>query len=83
MTTRYLNPGSLGCAAQAVARIAFLVVQSATQWELSVSAIPYDPAGLFDEFDRRGVPERDFIRRIFMPFASNAPKSRDTPHPHP
>jgi predicted phosphodiesterase len=67
--TRYINPGSLGCAAEAVARVAFLVIESAGQWQLSLSAIPYHPAGLFEEFDRRGVPERDFIRRVFMPFA--------------
>jgi predicted phosphodiesterase len=67
-TTRYINPGSLGCAPEPVARIIFLVVHSANRWELSPSAIPYDPAALLDEFDKRGVPERDFIRRVFMPF---------------
>jgi predicted phosphodiesterase len=72
-TTRYINPGSLGCAPEPIARIAFLVVHSAGQWQLSVSAIPYDPNGLFSEFDKRGVPERDFIRRVFMPFGSSAP----------
>lgn len=67
-TTRYINPGSLGCAPKPVARIAFLVLHSAEQWDLSSSAIPYDPAELSSEFDKREVPERDFIRRVFMPF---------------
>jgi predicted phosphodiesterase len=72
-TTRYVNPGALGCAPEPVARVAFLVIQDAAQWELTVSAIPYDPAQLLVEFDRRGVPERDFIRRVFMPFGPSAP----------
>jgi predicted phosphodiesterase len=71
--TRYLNPGALGCAPKPVARIAFLVVRGAAQWELTISAIPYDPTALLVEFDKRGVPERDFIRRVFMPFGSSAP----------
>lgn len=71
VSTRYLNPGSLGCAPKPVARIAFLVVESPQQWKLSISSIGYDPTDLLGEFDRRVVPERDFIRRIFMPFGSN------------
>jgi putative phosphoesterase len=67
-TTRYINPGSLGCAPEPVARIAFLVLHEYEQWKLTTSIIRYDPTELLVEFDRRGVPERDFIRRVFMPF---------------
>lgn len=74
-TTRYINPGALGCAPTPVARVAFLKVQSATQWEIEISAIPYDAAGLYEEFDRRRVPEREFIRRVFMPFGPSSSSS--------
>jgi predicted phosphodiesterase len=70
---RYINPGSLGCAPQPVARIAFLVEQGRSLWQVTFSSIPYDPTDLLVEFDRREVPERVFIRRVFMPFGPNAP----------
>lgn len=71
LTTRYVNPGSLGCTPEPIARVAFLMISDSQQWELSVSTIAYDPTELLREFDRREVPEREFIRRVFMPFGSS------------
>jgi predicted phosphodiesterase len=68
--TRYINPGSLGCAPEPVARIAFLAIKENGQWQLTTKAVPYDPTELLTEFERRCVPERDFIRRAFMPFSN-------------
>lgn len=73
-TTRYVNPGSLGCAPQPVARFAILESRPGSAYHLTLHAVRYDPAGLVAEFDRRRVPARDFIRRAFLPWAA-------PPHP--
>jgi predicted phosphodiesterase len=65
--TRYVNPGSLGCSPTPAARIAFLEVRTAADWTLSFAAERYDPTDLLRAFDDREVPERDFIRKVFMP----------------
>jgi predicted phosphodiesterase len=74
--TRYVNPGSLGCADEPVARFAILESRPGTSYHLTLHAVRYDPAGLRAEFDRRGVPARDFIRSAFMPWANRAPPIR-------
>jgi len=58
---RYVNPGSLGCFSEAVARFAVLDVRPDGTYELSQHAAPYDDASLLREFERRDVPDRDFI----------------------
>ena len=73
-TTRYVNPGSLGCAPQPVARFAILESRPGPAYHLTLHAVRYDPAGLVAEYDRRRVPARDFIRRVFLPWAA-------PPHP--
>ncbi|HEX5727089.1 MAG TPA: metallophosphoesterase family protein [Longimicrobiaceae bacterium] len=62
---RYVNPGSLGCSREAVAR--FAVLEAGDPYRLTFHAVPYDPAPLVAEFRRKGVPEAEFILRNFMP----------------
>jgi len=65
--TRYVNPGSLGCAKEPLARFAILGVGAGGAYDLAVHAAPYDPRPLLDDFLRLDVPEREFILRAFMP----------------
>ena len=62
---RYVNPGSLGCHTEPVARFAVLVCRE-KRYELEVRHISYDDSALFREFERREVPEREFIIRAFF-----------------
>ena len=62
---RYVNPGSLGCHTEPVARFAVLVCRE-KRYELEVRSISYDDSALFREFERREVPEREFIIRAFF-----------------
>lgn len=64
---RYVNPGSLGCHDRPLARFAVLEAAGDGNPAISFHAAPYDPAPLLAEFERREVPERDFILRHFMP----------------
>jgi len=61
----YVNPGSLGCCDRPEARFALLDVEDA-DYRIETHAVPYDDADLFRAFERRRVPERDFIRRGFF-----------------
>ena len=62
---RYVNPGSLGCHTEPVARFAVLVCRE-KRYELEVRSISYDDGALFREFEKRKVPEREFIVRAFF-----------------
>ena len=62
---RYVNPGSLGCYTEPVARYAVLKCQE-KRYELEVRHISYDDSALFHEFEHRDVPEREFIYRAFF-----------------
>jgi predicted phosphodiesterase len=64
---RYVNPGSLGCHHRPLARFAVLEAAGDGHASIAFHAAPYDPAPMLAEFERRGVPERDFILRHFMP----------------
>lgn len=64
---RYVNPGSLGCHTEPLARFAVVETGGASRYTLSHHAVPYDPAGLYEDFFRRDVPERQFILDNFMP----------------
>lgn len=64
---RYINPGSLGCCEEPVARFITLDIgDDDSAYTLVKHAIPYDDAALLQAFDERGVPDRDFIRRAFF-----------------
>ena len=62
---RYLNPGSLGCSRAAEAR--YYVAEF---WRgghsLEYRHVPYDDSELFEAFEARRVPERQFIYKRFM-----------------
>lgn len=62
---RYVNPGSLGCHTEPVARFAVLECRE-KRYELEVRGISYDDSALFREFEKREVPEREFIIRAFF-----------------
>jgi predicted phosphodiesterase len=69
-TTRYLNPGSLGCNDHPAARVAFVSARASAALLVTHGTAPYSPTELIADFDRRAVPARDFIRRTFMSFGS-------------
>ena len=62
---RYVNPGSLGCHTEPIARFAMLTCRK-NRYKLKMYRIPYDDRALFEQFERRAVPERDFIYQAFF-----------------
>lgn len=62
---RYVNPGSLGCHTEPVARFAVLECRE-KRYELEVRHISYDDSTLLQGFEKRKVPEREFIIRAFF-----------------
>ncbi len=62
---RYVNPGSLGCHTEPLARFVILDCASGA-YTLQHRAVPYDDRVLFTAFEDRAVPEREIIRRIFF-----------------
>ena len=62
---RYINPGSLGCCPQALARYA-VVTCSGREIDVQQRSIPYDDRELYEAFETRDVPERGFIYKAFF-----------------
>ena len=64
---RYINPGSLGCGPEALAR--FVVVASGLADALTIHhyAVPYDRTPLHEALIRRDVPGHEFLRAAFFP----------------
>jgi putative phosphoesterase len=62
---RYLNPGSLGCFDQPVARY-YIVDFRHGGYTLKHRSVSYDDGALLRAFDERQVPEREFIFRVFF-----------------
>lgn len=62
---RYINPGSLGCAPSAVARYSVMDFGDG-RLEVKHQQVPYDDTKLFEEFESRRVPEREFIYQAFL-----------------
>ena len=63
--TRYINPGSLGCFSQAVARHTALEIKNGT-YQIEHRAVNYDDSDLWKTFEQRNVPDREFIYRAFF-----------------
>lgn len=66
---RYVNPGSLGCHKEAVARFVtadFATPQASFSYTLTHHAVPYDDRDLFYTFEKRNVPQRNFLYRVFF-----------------
>ncbi len=66
---RYINPGSLGCSKEAVARY-YSVDLSPLAMTVDHLFIPYDRTGLYQAFEQKDVPERQLIQQVF--FGRNA-----------
>lgn len=62
---RYINPGALGCGSGDEAPFVMLDCPDGT-FTLTQHRVAYDRASVLREFDRRNVPERDFIRQAFF-----------------
>jgi len=62
---RYINPGSLGCCPQALARytIAKFVDDHV---DIQHCSVLYDDKELYEAFEDRNVPEREFIYKVFF-----------------
>jgi putative phosphoesterase len=63
---RYVNPGSLGCLTEPVARFVVLDINQDGAYTLVKHAVPYDDRALLRALAERNVPERDVIRRSFF-----------------
>lgn len=66
-TTHFVNPGSLGCSQDPIARFLILEVEKGGNWAISFRGVPYDPEPVYRALEDRRVPARDFIRRTFLP----------------
>lgn len=62
---RYVNPGSLGCCPQALARYTIATYQ-AGQVDIQHRSAAYDDRDLQKAFESRDVPEREFIYKVFF-----------------
>lgn len=65
---RYINPGSLGCHVEPVARFAVLEVDRDGAVNVSFHQEPYDPTPLLRALETRDVPDRKLIRQAFLRF---------------
>lgn len=62
----YINPGSVGCHAEPVARFALLEVSRSGEYEVTRHAVGYDDSSLLRDMRTRKVPARDFLWRAFF-----------------
>ena len=62
--TTYLNPGSLGCAEDSVARYAVVTIE-ANDIQVELLEAEYDNTGFLMSYETLNVPARDFILKAF------------------
>lgn len=62
---RYINPGSLGCCKEALARYIIADYEN-NQVLIRKCSVKYDDKELYDVFEGRDVPEREFIYKVFF-----------------
>ena len=62
---RYVNPGALGCSTDPIARYCSLEI-TGRGFTVEHLAAEYDRTALFQAFEERKVPERQFIQRNFF-----------------
>ncbi len=60
----YVNPGSAGCSKDSLARFALLRIDGGS-YSLNSCKVPYDKSVVLAELERRRVPDRDFIAKVF------------------
>ena len=63
--SRYVNPGSLGCAPRPIARYCVVEFERGN-YRLEHRAASYDSNVLRQAFEEREVPEREFLYRAFL-----------------
>jgi putative phosphoesterase len=63
---RYLSPGSLGCHDRPEARALVLTATPTGGIAVDKIVVGYEDLELLPDFERRQVPDRDFIRRTFI-----------------
>jgi predicted phosphodiesterase len=63
--SRYLTPGSLGCQKEPIAPFFLLEIED-DRLEIRKEIAEYDDTSLFEIFETRDVPERDFIYKAFF-----------------
>jgi len=61
----FLNPGSLGCFGQPLARFA-VIEYSQGKFKIFRHSIEYDDTDLYNKFEERNVPDREFIYKAFF-----------------
>jgi putative phosphoesterase len=62
---KYINPGSLGCSKEASAR--FIIAEyDDTQVKIQHHSVGYEDKELYEAFEDRKVPEREFIYKVFF-----------------
>ena len=64
-STRYINPGLLGCFSEPIARYTVLEIRNGT-YKLEHRAIQYNDTDLWKTFEARKVPEREFLYKAFF-----------------
>jgi predicted phosphodiesterase len=75
-STHFVNPGSLGCSEDPVARFVLVEVEAGGGWTVSFRSATYDPTPVFRALEDRRVPAREFIRRTFLPpIGDDGPRS--------
>ena len=62
---RYVNLGSAGCHDKPIVRIGVLDILQG-KFKLQKLSIAYDDGGLMEEFEKRNVPAREFIKKVFI-----------------
>jgi predicted phosphodiesterase len=61
----YVNPGSLGCHTEAMARYVIVTFRN-RRYTIEHRTVHYDDASLFADLERRQVPDRALIRSVFF-----------------
>jgi predicted phosphodiesterase len=62
---RYINPGSLGCCPTAIARYTIATYEDGNV-DIQHHSVAYDDRELFKTFEKRAVPEKEFIYKAFF-----------------
>ena len=64
--SRYINPGSLGCYYEPLARYTVAEFEGDGRYTITHKAVPYDDASLRQAFATREVPDRALLWRAFF-----------------
>lgn len=64
---RYINPGSLGCGPEALARFTVVELERTNVIAIQHHAVPYDRSLVHRALVRHAVPGHEFVRQTFFP----------------